>query len=92
MTILTYRLCDQLSVTDVDDEVVLLKLDTGMYYGLNHIGAVLVQGLQEERSMQQIILSVVEKYQTSYQKVSDDMDALVAQLLDQGLLEEVNAS
>lgn len=92
MTSATYRLCEQLSITEVDDEVVLLNLDTGMYYGLNHVGALFVKGLQNERSMQTIILDVVDQYQTNYETVCEDMDALVKQLLEQGLIEEVSDS
>ncbi len=82
-----YRLSPQLSVTEVDDEVVLLKLDTGSYFGLNPIGAKFVSGIQQEMSLHEICASISEQYQTPYIRVNDDLKDLVDQLVDQQLIE-----
>ena len=87
-----YRLAEQLSVTEVDDEVVLLKLDTGSYYGLNPVGAQLVLGLQDEQTTHQICGRISQQFQTPYSTVKDDLDELIHQLLEQGLIEVCDPS
>ena len=81
-----YRFADQVSVTEVDDEVVLLKLDTGSYYGLNSIGAKLVNGLQNQLTVHQICKDIASDYQIPYQNVNQDLSDLIEQLVAEQLL------
>lgn len=87
-----YRLAEQLSITEVDDEVVLLKLDTGLYYGLNQIGAQFITGIQQSHSVHQICSTIAEQYQMPYHAVNGDLDELISQLLDQQLIEAIESA
>lgn len=81
-----YKLADQLSITEIDDELVLLKLDTGCYYGLNTVGAQIVHGLSQGNTIHQICLTIAENFQTSYQTAVTDVNELMTQLLEQQLV------
>ena len=81
-----YQLLEHVSLTEVDDEVVLLDLNTGSYYGLNHIGACLMKVLHECGSLEIATAQISEQYQTPQSRVKEDLDALVAQLIEQGLV------
>jgi len=81
-----YRLIDNISLTEVDDELVLLNLETGSYYGLNHIGTELVNAIKCNIPIKQIILNLSEQYQIEADVVSTDIQQLIDQLLDQKLL------
>lgn len=87
-----FRLAERLSVTQVDDEVVLLKLDTGAYYGLNHIGSRFIEGVSNKESLAHIISAISERYQTPYQTVCNDLSELIEQLLEQQLIERVESA
>jgi hypothetical protein len=84
-----YTIPDHISVTEVEDEIVLLNLDTGSYYGLNHIGTRLIKGIQAKESMHQINSAVADKYQMKYKQVCGDVEELLKQLLEQNLLEQI---
>ena len=82
-----YQLTNNISLTQVDDEAVLLNLESGSYYGLNHIGAALLNSLISKQSVQQSCTALADEYAMSEQTIIDDINQLLAQLLEQGLIE-----
>ena len=84
-----YQLADHVSLTKVDDEVVLLNLNTGTYYGLNHVGALLLTYLQDKKSLEFATAAIAEQYQTPHTTVNQDIALLLEQLLEQKLLTKV---
>ena len=84
-----YQLADHVSLTEVDDEVVLLDLNTGTYYGLNHVGALLLAHFQDSKSLEFASAAIAKQYQTPHATVSQDIALLLEQLLEQKLLIEV---
>jgi len=84
-----YKLNDNVSFTEVDDEAVLLDLNSGAYYGLNHVGALLITHLQKEHSVEHASAEIAEHYQTPNVTVSADIAALIEQLLEQKLITAV---
>lgn len=83
-----YRLCEDISLTEVDNEMVLLNLATGAYYGLNHIGAGVVKALQNGQSVHDSVEEISGRYQLDYQIVNEDIQELMEQLLQHQLLVE----
>lgn len=81
-----YQLADHVSFTDVDDDAVLLDLNTGAYYGLNHIGAQLLNQLKAHNSIEDAISFISEQYQTANNTVEADINELIEQLLAQKLI------
>jgi len=81
-----YQLASTVSLTEVDDEAVLLDLSSGAYYGLNHVGALLISHLQNQHSLEYASAEIAEHYQTPHATVSEDIRILVEQLLEQKLI------
>ena len=81
-----YKLADNVSFTEVDDEAVLLNLNSGAYYGLNHVGTLLMAHLQQEHTVEHASAEIAEHYQTPNTTVSSDINALIEQLLEQKLI------
>ena len=81
-----YRLNDRISVTQVEDELVLLNLNNGAYYGLNHIGLVLIRAIESQIPLEQAVQQTSERYQLEYSVVDDDFQQLINQLMEQSLL------
>lgn len=84
-----YRLLEHISFTQVDDEAVLLDLNTGGYFGLNHIGThflniVRNQGI--ENPMEQACNEIAELYNMDRSQVLTDLEELVLQLQQSDLL------
>ena len=81
-----YQLLEHVSLTEVDDEAVLLDLNTGSYYGLNHIGAHLMRVLEAAGSVNDAVQEPAEKYQTDVSTIEADISQLLDQLLKEKLL------
>lgn len=83
-----YQLADHVSLTEVDDEAVLLDLNSGAYYGLNHVGALFMTHLINQQSIESASNEIAEHYQTPHEAVVRDIDRLLKQLLKQKLVIE----
>ena len=81
-----YQLADNVSMTELDGEAVLLNVDSGTYYGLNHIGVHLLNGLQDGRSVTRISADIALQYQVDAYQVQTDLNELLNQLIQQQLL------
>lgn len=84
-----YQLADHVSLTEVDDEAVLLDLNSGTYYGLNHVGAKLMSYLNDQKTVEFASVAIAEQYQAPRITVARDIELLVQQLLEQKLIVEL---
>jgi len=83
-----YQLKDNISLTEVEEEIVLLNLSTGSYFGLNHIGAMLIKAVKEQSPIAETVKQIAEQYQMDLQVVGTDIDELLLDLVDKQLLVE----
>jgi hypothetical protein len=74
-----------------DDELVLLDLQAGTYFGLDEIGARIWEGLIAGRAPDEIAKELVETYDTDLQTLHADVESLAASLVQHGLLIERSA-
>ena len=84
-----YQLFEHITITEVDNQVVLLDMQEGQYFGVNHIGAKLLNLLQNNFEVEQAILEIADSYKIEYNSVKDDIDSLLKQLLEQKILQHV---
>lgn len=75
---------------EVDGEMVLLDLDREQYFGLDAIGADMVQRLTA-MSVDETVEVLVAEYDVGPDQLRQDLDHLVASLVDAGLLAPVGA-
>lgn len=81
-----YRLAQDVLFQKVAEETVILEPETGEYYTLNAVGTFMIEQLQQGSSTAEAIDLVLEKYQADKTEVSQDLAALITQMLKQGLL------
>ena len=72
---------------DVEDEVVILGLKDGVYYGLNPVGAFIWDLIQESKTVAEIRDAVLDEYNVPEKVCENDLMELLAELLDNGLVE-----
>jgi len=82
----SFFLADSVSVTEVNNELVLLDFNTGQYFGLNHVGADFIQFNQDGLSLSAAIEKIANKYDTESMVVREDLEALITQLKQQKLI------
>jgi Coenzyme PQQ synthesis protein D (PqqD) len=71
---------------DVSGEVVLLNLQSGVYYGLDAVGSRMWQLLMEQRPLDDVCAVMLEEYDVSADVLRADLSRLVDELSSKGLV------
>ncbi len=79
-----YALNDRVLCRIVEEEAVLLDLDSGQYYGLNNVGTRIWQLLGAGHSASSICELVVQEFEVA--EAEADVEALIKMLLAKRLL------
>jgi hypothetical protein len=77
---------DQVS-SDLGDEVAILNLEAGTYYGLDAVGARIWSLIQEPRTVEEIRDVLVSEYEVEPDRCESDLIALLQSLEGEGLIE-----
>lgn len=70
----------------VGDETVILDLGSGIYFGLDPIGARVWQLLGDGASLNQIVSTLLAEYDVAPEQLRQDMQTLVDDLVARGLV------
>jgi hypothetical protein len=83
---------EQISADLADDEVVILNLESGVYYGLSEVGARIWRLIGEPRDFSDIRDVLLEEYDVDADRCERELLALLSELADQGLVVVRNGS
>ena len=83
------RIPDGVLSHDLDDEAVLLNLNTGIYLGLDPVGRRIWHLLQTDGSLENIVDAIVQEYDVTPERCTEDLLSLVDQMLEQKIIEEI---
>ena len=84
------RIPDGVLSRDLQGELVILDLKTGVYFGLDPVGTRIWHLLQEHQFLQKVIDSLVEEYEVTETVCAHDLLGFVAKMLEKGLVEVNN--
>ena len=70
----------------VGDELVLLDYASGMYYGLDAVGARIWELIDEGQPVDEIVNILTIEYEAPHLEIASDVTRLVAELRSRGLL------
>ena len=72
----------------VDDETVLLNVDTGLYFGLDAVGTRMWQLIVEHGTLQRVFDAVLEEYAVTPSQLEQDLLTLARELHEKGLIHQ----
>ena len=81
------RIPDHVLFRDLQDELVMLELKQGSYFGLDATGTRIWHLLREQRSLGEVLATLVREYEVAEARGAEDLLGLVGQLREHGLLE-----
>ncbi|MEQ9318654.1 MAG: PqqD family protein [Polyangiaceae bacterium] len=70
----------------LEGEAVLLDLDKGRYYGLNDVGSAAWSRIHEGITVGELRRFLLERYEVEEERLRLDLDTLVRDLADRGLV------
>ncbi len=73
--------------SDLGGEAVILNLKNGVYYGIDAVGVRIWNLIQESRTVDDILNTLLEEYEVEPDHCEGDILALLQQLADSGLIE-----
>jgi hypothetical protein len=74
----------------IGDEVAILELDRGVYYGLNDTGSFLWNLMQKPVRVNEMRAALVEEFDVDADTAEQDLLRVLADLRDAGLIEHVD--
>jgi hypothetical protein len=77
---------DQVSC-DLAGEVAILSIKNGVYYGLDPIGASIWTLIQQPRTFAEVREALLALYDVDQPRLESDLRKLLAELVEQGLIE-----
>jgi hypothetical protein len=77
---------EQLS-TNLGDEVVILHLNAGAYYGLDHVGVFVWNFIQEPQKVSDICDAILGEYEIERERCESDLLALLEELAANQLID-----
>jgi Coenzyme PQQ synthesis protein D (PqqD) len=76
--------------SDLGGEAVILNLKTGVYHGLNEVGARIWTLIEEPKSVKEIIEVLLQEYDVEAEQCISDLTALLEELTAAGLIDVKN--
>jgi len=70
----------------IGEDVVILNLATGIYFGLDMVGARMWALLSEGKTVAEACDAVLEEYDVERERLEGDMADLLSELVSQGLV------
>lgn len=84
------RINDDVVFNDLQGEVVLLNLKTGIYFGLDPVGTRAWQLIQDHGRLGPVKDAMLQEYEVSAERVEQDLLELVTHLVDNALVEVID--
>uniref|UniRef100_UPI003564B5F8 PqqD family protein n=1 Tax=Sulfurovum sp. TaxID=1969726 RepID=UPI003564B5F8 len=81
------NISDQVFAQEVDEEIVLLDMNSENYFGLDETGSAIWQQLSKTGSLQATYDALIEEYEIQPAQLEADIFAFVQTLVDAGLVE-----
>lgn len=85
MTLLTKQV-DRFSETDVDDEIVVMRLDNGDFFSLAGTAAMTWRLIDGTRDQAALVAALIEKFDGDEAEIAADVDEFLMNLREMGLL------
>lgn len=77
---------DQFSETAIDDEIVVMSLDSGDFFSLTGTARTIWQLIDGTRNRAGLLVALASHYGCAEAEIADDVDAFVTQLSQAGLI------
>ena len=80
------ELGDDVTWCDIQDDVVILNVDTGVYFGLEGAGGQMWRELVEHRSVENALEALKKRFDVEPDDLRRDLEDMVRQLAEKGLV------
>jgi len=83
-----YRIREDISWRQIDDEIIILNLETGDYFSLNETGADILKAIAEAKSLGSLLTEQQQEFDEPAEKLEANINNLLKDLLDNKIIEK----
>ena len=73
----------------IGDEVVMLDMDSGFYFGLNSVASIIWMKLESAKSFEEVVNELLEEFSIDRQTCVNDTRVFWDQLLEKNIIKQV---
>jgi hypothetical protein len=73
----------------MDDSLALMSIESGKYYGLNSIGRAIWENIEEEKSFQDIVTSLINRFEIDEITCEEQCKEFIKELKQRNMIEIV---
>jgi len=84
-----FEVSDGVLFQEMDEDIVLLNIETQQYFGLDYVGARVWNLLVEKSDLETVVRRIGADFGLEIETVRADVQSLVEDLVDSGLLSQV---
>jgi len=78
---------NEVFASQIDDEVVMMNIQSGKYYGMDAIGSRIWELINEKIQVQQVVDQLLEEYEVSEERCQSDVLEFLDELKENKLVE-----
>jgi len=83
----TIKRNNEVFASEIDDEVVMMNIQSGKYFGMDAIGSRIWQLVEEKIRVKDIIAQLLEEYDVTEEQCRSDVLEFLNELYEQNLVE-----
>jgi len=80
------KIADSVFAQEVDNEMVLLDMNSENYFGLDEVGSDIWSKMQQRETLREVYDAMLDMYDVSEETLRSDMEIFVDKLLQSGLI------
>ena len=81
-----YKIPETSVTQKVGDELVILDLDSGKYFGLDEVGARMIELIGESGDLNKVVSTMLNEYDVEEAQLRVDLDELLTELIQHNLI------
>ena len=80
------KISDSVFAQEVDDEMVLLDMNSENYFGLDEVGSDIWSMMQQKETLREVYDAMLDMYDVDKETLMSDMEIFIGKLLQSGLI------
>jgi hypothetical protein len=72
----------QVVQSKIDNEVVMMDIESGFYFGLNSVASVIWELLKSEKTVNELVDYLITEYEVNYEQCLAETNALIKKMIE----------
>ena len=84
----SFNVADDILISQIENEAILLHVSTGTYYNLNESSIPFWEALQNKQPLEPVVQQIINEYEVEPSQVLEDLQIFLQDLLEFGIIRD----